>query len=586
MYVLRIALVALLILSGIHVPESIARTKKKSWREKTIEQREKEFKVSENPFFRVNKDLRRVGLEEIKSMIPEETKKKAEQKKKKDLKEIKESEEEFESINYRLDPDFRLGYGDSLVLTLWGKIEDRNRLVINREGDIVIPLLGKVSVFGLTMTEARDKVKREIGKRYSNVQFDLNLADVQDIQIAVLGNAEKPGLYRVSPFCCLVEAVAEAEGPNAQGSLANIQLMRGDKQIVVFNAYDFIFKADQSKNLRLNHGDVVFIPQHKNLIAIRGDVRYPGIYEADNNATLNKVINVAGGITPTKFQRKIVILRINPSTKITDVYKQIVFDPESGIKNKDNLKIEDQDTIFVTTALDYTPYPEVTSKVVRISGEVNIPGDYLLVKEKETLKSLIKKAGGVKEGAFLEGAVFTKNVIKERQEELLDNRIKAEQISALEDEKRLSMFSLSMGERYTRQKIMEYRHALLLDLMASLEEPEGRVIIDLAAIMEGKADDIILERGDAIYIPSSPSWVFIKGAVYNPDSVNFKSGKDLTYYLNQVGGPTKNADTETIHVIKANGRAESKLTGFSEIQKGDTIVIPKKNERITIKSEI
>ncbi len=99
----------------------------------------------------------------------------------------------------------------------------------------------------------------------------------------------------------------------------------------------------------------------------------------------------------------------------------------------------------------------------------------------------------------------------------------------------------------------------------------GRMIIDI------EKDDIVLESGDVIIVPKIPDGVIITGEVNNPISVIYEYGKSYKYYLKKAGGPNRNADKKGIYVLKANGSAESRETGFSDIRRGDMIVVPAKS---------
>ena len=116
----------------------------------------------------------------------------------KDLQDFKNAD--FESGNYRLDPDFKLGYGDSVTINLWGKLEGSYSLTIGRDGDVIIPLIDRVKLFGLTIDQAYNAVMSAIDRKYSNVDFSVNLAGVQNIRIDILGYAQRPGTYAISPL--------------------------------------------------------------------------------------------------------------------------------------------------------------------------------------------------------------------------------------------------------------------------------------------------------------------------------------------------------------------------------------------------
>ena len=488
----------------------------------------------------------------------------------KDLQDFKNAD--FESGNYRLDPDFKLGYGDSVTINLWGKLEGSYNLTIGRDGDVIIPLIGRVKLFGLTMDQAYTAVMSAIDRKYSNVDFSVNLAGVQDIRIDILGYAQRPGTYAISPFCRVVEALAKCGGPNKNGSLCDVQVVRDGSVIANFNLYSFLRENDQSQNIRLKHGDTIFIPQFKSTVAIKGDIGYPGIYEVENNAKLSSLLAYSGGILPTTFERKLLVLRGNAETNIRGVFKEVVFKQAEVFDKKDDVILENGDMVIVTTKLDYTPKPEPLYKTIYINGEFVISGEYL-ANEKDTLFSIIEKAGGLEKDAFAKGAVYTKKVVKHEQESILNKLVRAQEKALLGEEAYIASAILTDEERSFRQRAIESRKKAL-NLMAS-RVPEGRIIINLEDILKGKAD-ITLSDGDTIYVPPIPDWVLVSGAVNNSQSVFFKEGKDLEYYINITGGLTNLADSENIYVIKADGSAESKSAGIGAISRGDIIVVPEK----------
>lgn len=479
---------------------------------------------------------------------------------------------EFESGNYRLDPDFRLGYGDSVIIRLWGKLEGSYNLTIGRDGDVVMPLIGRVKLFGLTMDQADNAVMGAIDNRYSNVNFDINLADIKDIRVNILGYLQKPGPYAISPFCRVIEALAKAGGPDKNGSLCDVQIIRDGKVITTFNLYDFIRNNDQSQNIRLKHGDTVYIPEVKNLVSINGDIRYPGIYEIKDNSKLSNLFKLSGGMLPTKFKRKLLILRINPDNKLREVSSEIIFNPEKGLDKRDNIVLGDGDIIIISTELNYTPEPEPLYMSISLKGKFVIPGNYL-VDDKGILSSLIKQAGGIKADGFTEGAVYQKKVVQKVQKSILDRLISTQKRAILEEEAYIIGTALTEEERLLRLKAIDLKKKAL-DLMVA-RIPDGRVVINLEDVLKGNID-IALSDGDILYIPPIPDWVLVSGAVNNSQSVFFKNGKDFNYYISITGGLTILADSENIYIIKANGSAESKSTGFGTISRGDIIIVPEK----------
>lgn len=505
-------------------------------------------------FYQFNKDLERVGITEFSKTISTP----------------------FKGEIYRLAPDFKLGAGDILIINLWGKLEDKYTLVVDKDGKILIPRIGSVYVVGNTLEEAKEKIKNALSQKYVNVQFDLSVGNVQDIRISVLGSVKKPGMFSISPFAKVVDGLINAGGPTESGSLKNVKLMRGNKVVNVFDYYQFVLKGDDSKNISLQHGDKIFVPICENLTAIRGDVARPGIYEMDKENTLSDVVEIAGGLLPSKFTKKIQVIRFEKSTKQMVVAKEVLFDDFNKVKgSKDDVTLEYRDTVVVTTEFNFSPFTKDIMNMVTICGEITTPGRYI-IEDGETLTSLIKRAGGITKFAYPEGAILKKVVVKEKQKEFIDNIVKTKEMAILEEEAKLAKAIVTEEEKRILQSAID-RKRKALNLFA-VKEPKGRVVINLPKIFKCEEVDVVLEKNDDLYIPPMPNWVLINGAVYNPESIIFEDGQGLNYYLEKVGGPTGTANMDEIYIIKPNGSVIKKSSGTEIISRGDIIVVPEKED--------
>ena len=336
------------------------------------------YSQDKDAFLKFNYDLKNIGFEKFKNTVSTP----------------------FKGELYGVMKDFRLDIGNSLLLSLWGNIEEKYSVSIDREGKIRIPRVGPVKVFGMTLKEAEEKIRGALNKKYVNVQFDLSLTDVKYIRISVLGNVKNPGVYTISPFSKILDAIIIAGGPLENGSLRNIQLKRKNKLIVNMDYYEFIIKGDDSKNVSIKHDDCLYVPFRENIVAIRGDVLNPGIYEIKKDTSLSEIIDIASGIIPSIFERKIQIMRPDKAKRSMVPYKEILLDSVDKIRGtKEDIKLKYQDTIVVTSEFDFTPYSRYMMRTVVINGEINMPGIFI-IKDRETLSSLIKRAGGLKEFYF------------------------------------------------------------------------------------------------------------------------------------------------------------------------------------------
>ena len=223
---------------------------------------------------------------------------------------------------------------------------------------------------------------------------------------------------------------------------------------------------------------------------------------------------------------------------------------------------------------------------VTISGEVKFPGTYP-IKRGETLGSLLQRAGGLTDLAFIDGSVFTRQDLKEREKrqlKVLADRLQRDlAILALQ----ASQSSLAAGAQATAT--MSSGQNLLSDLQQT--QAVGRLVIDLNEVVgthPGSAADIILKDGDQLIVPKRTQEVTVIGEVPNATSHLWEPGQTLDYYVQQSGGATKQADSKAIYIIRANGSISTSgggsawfsHRGSDEVKPGDTIVVPLDAERM------
>ena len=206
--------------------------------------------------------------------------------------------------------DYVIGPGDGLQIRIWGQLEADLRITVDRSGQVYIPHVGEVSVAGVHYGELEQQLKDEISKIFRNFNLTVNVDRLRSIQILVVGNARYPGRYTISSLSTLVNAIFASGGPTPQGSLRHIQVRRDGTNVTDFDFYDLLIKGDKSKDVRLQPGDVLYIPPVGPLAAISGSVNSPAIYELKGASTLNDLIEIAGGFSSLADTGKITIERV------------------------------------------------------------------------------------------------------------------------------------------------------------------------------------------------------------------------------------------------------------------------------------
>jgi protein involved in polysaccharide export with SLBB domain len=205
--------------------------------------------------------------------------------------------------------DYIIGPGDELQIKIWGQVEASLRVVVDRSGQIYIPQVGDITVAGVHYNDLEQHLRTEISKIFKNFTVTASIGRLRSIQVIVVGNARYPGTYTISSLSTLVNAIFASGGPTPQGSLRDIQVRRDGKTITDFDFYDLLIKGDKSKDVRLQSGDVLYIPHVGPLVAISGSVNSPAIYEIKDNSTLNDLIEIAGDLSTVADTRKITIDR-------------------------------------------------------------------------------------------------------------------------------------------------------------------------------------------------------------------------------------------------------------------------------------
>ena len=319
--------------------------------------------------------------------------------------------------------DYKLGPGDVLVLILTGDVELAYTLQVTREGFVLIPQVGQVFVANLTLDQLRGMLYTRLGRVYSGVRrgpgatthFDISVANVRVNQVYVVGEVGQPGAYQISSLGTVLTALYAAGGVTERANMRRIEVRRAGKAAATVDLYDYLLRGDTRSDVRLETGDVVFVPVHATRVQITGAVRRPAIYDMAAGESLAQLVDDAGGFRPEAQLRRLTIHRIlagpergaSPSGRVAlDVPLTAVqsaahpvtpLDP-AGPVAVPALALQDGDSVVV----DFLP-PVAGGYYVGIAGMVMKPGQYPW-QAGMTLRDLVVLAGGPKVGADLEEA--------------------------------------------------------------------------------------------------------------------------------------------------------------------------------------
>ena len=207
-------------------------------------------------------------------------------------------------------PDYIIGPGDELRIRVWGQVSFQSNVRVDRSGEIFLPQVGPVHVAGMPFSEIESHLRDAIGRVYHNFDLTADVGQIRAIQVYVSGEARRPGVYTVSSLSTLVDALFASGGPSVQGSMRRIQLRRGGAVVTEFDLYGLLVHGDKSKDVKLESGDVIFIPPSGPQAAVTGSVRNPAIYELRADETLAGLLANAGGVSSVAAEARISIERI------------------------------------------------------------------------------------------------------------------------------------------------------------------------------------------------------------------------------------------------------------------------------------
>ena len=392
--------------------------------------------------------------------------------------------------------------------------------------------------------------------------------------VAVAGEVKRPAIYEVRSDTRLADVVTMAGGVTPTSYLRRVQLVRAlpssERVTVDVDLTGYYLKGDEASNPPVNGGDLVLIhrsdPRIYNTVRVEGAVKYPGAYELKPMMRISQLLP-AEKLLPEAQAERVEIARRRPdlSLEIVAVNLRKAWDGDAEA----DVLLKPLDEVSVRTELK-------PARTITLTGQIVRPGAYTIA-EGERLSSVLERAGGYTDRAFLRGAVFTRATLRKIEQEQLDNFLKAQEQRILAAASTVTV-GAEKEEVTSQQQAIQARREMLR-LLAS-KVVVGRMVVHLAPpdTLRGTGEDVVLIDGDTLEVPEPPQSVLVLGSVRNSTSVQYKPGANADYYINRVGGFSKEADKKETHIVKADGSAISSFTNVREVEPGDAIIVPPKAE--------
>lgn len=485
----------------------------------------------------------------------------------------------------QVNQDYVIGTGDELQIRGWGMVDIDVSATVDRSGAIFIPRVGSVKVSGVQYKDLQGYLKKAVGKIYNNFELTASIAQTRAVQIYVVGHAVRPGTYTLSAMSTLLNALFTSGGPDATGSMRNIQLKRGAQTISTFDMYDMLAKGDKSSDMTLRDGDVIYIPETGPLVALTGNVKQPAIFELKGPANLNDVLTWAGGFD-SAAETKQVIVEKNVDNKYKTVV-ELVADRAITSSQLANIAVKPTDVLRVFAPGAVPVEAQVQNEYVRVAGEARQSGIFML-KKGETLRELIARVGGPNENGYLFAMQLNRDSLRRIQQAKLNEA--ADRFERDLESNATQRMGASADENNTAKLAAEIAQQRRIVQKLRSVKAEGRIVLDLPGLetQVKNLPDLPLQDGDSIYIPRRPGTVDVLGSVFQQNAFVYRPQRTLTDYIKQAGGVTVTADKSEIYIIRADGSAKSgKSTGWFSgvggevLNPGDAVVVPEKIDRST-----
>jgi len=506
--------------------------------------------------------------------------------------------------------DYRLGPGDELIISLWGETNDRQSLIINKDGLIYYENIGFINLSNHTLESAELMLTEELSRIYATLKNKENptklmlaLGKLKSINIYFSGQVENPGINLVHPFSDIFSAIVQAGGVNENGSLRELQLVRNNTIIAKVDFYSFFMDGEnQFSNIKLIDGDVIHVPNVKKRVSISGQVNRPSTYELLPGESISDIITYASGFK-SDASSSIILSQISPVEERSS---------DDNARTKIAIKFKDKESITLNNGDTITvPSISLVDLNITIYGRVKSPGLY--PGANTTLKNVLDIAGG------FDDPIYRKSI---RDNEITVLRQDSSQFYSEEivlSYKEADQFKLQVNDKIFVYEDINYKNNFTYRVEGEVFKPgtysigKKNLTVRQALALAGGLTELSSEKNISIFqeftnineegditttsepvnnasldfevgvntvIVVSPleNVIKIEGNVYNPGLVTFTKGYRYPRYIELAGGYKPDTLKRKTYIKRANGNIE-KVNGFfisraKKIYPGDTIVVP------------
>lgn len=477
------------------------------------------------------------------------------------------------NLNIATPKNYILGSGDMVYVDIYGESEQYYEATVNPDGFMILDNIGPISVSGKTIEEATGIIRNRLSNYYTGLRganpstfVQVTLGNIRSIQVHLVGEVRLPGTFTLSAFSTVFNALYAAGGPNDNGSMRSIRIIRGGNPVASIDIYDFLVNGKASLDFQLQDQDVVMVDPFIARATVKGEVKRPRIFEIKEGNTFEDVLRYAGGFTDEAFKDRINVTRISGSERaVSDI-----FNSQFGL-----FLVKGGDEYHVGKVLDRF------ANRVQIKGAVFREGNFALT-DGLTLGQLIKNADGIRGDAYLERAsilrtyddlstelitINLRDVISGATPDIPLSREDVVRISSIYDLKEEFYVQINGEVRnpgtYPYSKNMSVEELVLLagglreaanvkdvEIARRSQDADAGAFSDLITVQLNEslipqADPTSLEPYDMVIIRRKPNFILdklvqVEGQVNSPGIFSVRSAEErISDVINRAGGLTR-----------------------------------------------
>lgn len=425
--------------------------------------------------------------------------------------------------------DYILDAGDKLSIQIIGQRNYIVNPVLNLDGTINIPELGVIGLAGLNLQEARALIEKKASDIFAGSKVFISISELRDINVLIVGNAEKPGMYTVAGGSSPLSVILAAGGITQAGTYREILHKRNNQLLQTIDLYDVLINGNFNFKNSLRSGDVILVQPKLKEVRVSGSFANPAIYEIRDSEDLSILLKMSGARI-NNSKDKILINRFN-----NNGFENIELDSTDA----KNFSLLPGDSVQIN-AIE----PKFNkAKKVTLTGEFRVPGEYI-ISDNTRLSELIDMAGQYTDNAYPLGGVFTRSSVRD-----VESQYKEKAYSQIVNYLLNSNQNSGLGVTGMSENI--------ITLLSVIKEykPIGRVIssFNLSDLKSNPSKDRILQDGDHIHVPTFAPEIFVFGEVMNPGAISYQSLLTINDYIIRSGGFSRLADKNRIIVIQPDG---------------------------------